>query len=132
MLQLFNAHLNLEYTNNVKDSVNFNALFLELHQTLQAICGVAIENCKSRAVKHDHYFTGVGGDEKGFVCVEILLLQGRTLEVRQKIGNEILAWLKRFYPKSIAQLNMQITVKVDDINRDLYFKFPEGTFTPQK
>ena len=124
--------ITLEYTSNVKDAVQFNALFLELHQTLHAVCGVDIENCKSRAIKQDHYFTGVGGDEKGFVCVQILLLQGRSLEVRQKIGNDVLALVKRFYPKSIANLNMQITIKVDDIIRDLYFKFPEGIFTPQK
>ncbi|MFC1724750.1 5-carboxymethyl-2-hydroxymuconate Delta-isomerase [candidate division KSB1 bacterium] len=116
-------HLTLEYTNNITQTVDFNNLFTDLHGILEETGGININNCKSRAVQLDKFFIAKGESNKAFVHLDVSFLEGRPVELKQEIGSKILEKLKKHYKQSIAELDIQITVEIKDIRRDVYFKY---------
>jgi len=123
--------ITLEYTDNVRDTVDFDLLFMKLHEILSEVAGIRIGNCKSRAVKLSDYLVGAGDADAAFVHLEVAILEGRSLETRQEMGRRMLEALRGAYAGTLAELALQITVEVRDLQKALYFKIPEGTLTPQ-
>lgn len=121
----------LEYSSNVLEQSGFTDLFASIHEILHRQAGIKLDNCKSRAICRDEFHVGDGHPSNAFVHLEIRFIEGRSDEAKQKLGTESMNQLKQFFDKSIARLDLQITVEVDDIRRDSYFKFPEGTLTVQ-
>jgi len=117
-------HVILEYSSNIKEKGGFAPLFSKIHKILVETARAGIEGCQSRAVRCDHYFVGDGAAKNGFVHVQIYLMQGRTLEVRQEVGRKVLELLKDFFSKSLQELNLQISVLPKEIPKELYFKIP--------
>ena len=120
--------IELEYSSNVPE-VNFSDLFREIHLAVHEIAGIRLQNCKSRARVAEQYFIGNGEVDNAFVHLQIRFIEGRTATTKQAVGEQCLSILKQCYGVSIAA--MQITVVVDDLLRDFYFKHPEGSLTPQ-
>lgn len=123
-------HLTLEYSQNIRQKVNFKDLFSGLHQILAAKGGVKIENCKSRAVRRDEFHIGNGERTSAFIHLELSMLEGRSVALKQEVGREILEFLREYYAPSIAEHDLQITVEIKDIHRSTYFKIPENSLTP--
>lgn len=119
--------ITLQFTDNIKALPNFNFLFAEVHQALNSIAGIKIENCKSRAIKLDKYFIGDGTNNQGFVHLEVRILEGRDDEIKSEIGNKLLEMLKKQFVESIELLDLQITIEIIDIRKNCYYKYPEGT-----
>jgi 5-carboxymethyl-2-hydroxymuconate isomerase len=123
-------HLTLEYTSNLSQSIDADQLFPRLHQILVNVGGISIHNCKSRAVCLDTYYIGKGDVQDAFIHLDIRFLEGRSLELKQRIGRLSLSWLKEYFAPSLAELELQVTVGIADIQPQTYFKIPEGTLTP--
>jgi 5-carboxymethyl-2-hydroxymuconate isomerase len=123
--------LTLQYTDNIGAPVDFDHLFSQLHEVLSEVAGLRIENIKSRAMAQSDYSVGRGEAGGAFVHVEVAILAGRPLETKEKIGRLLLDILRAAYAQPLDELNLQITVEVRDLQKDLYFKIPEGTLTPQ-
>lgn len=124
-------HLKLEYTTNVKLTSNLTDLFERLHKVLVETAGINPDNCKSRSYMVEDFLIGSGSESDGFVHLDIRFLEGRSPEVKQNIGQEALAVLLEWFHEALDKLELQITVEVRDIQRSFYFKYPEGSFTPQ-
>jgi 5-carboxymethyl-2-hydroxymuconate isomerase len=122
-------HLTLEYTSNLSQTIDVGELFPKLHQILADVGGISIHNCKSRAVRLDTYYIGKGGTQNAFIHLDIRFLEGRSLELKQRIGQQSLSWLKEFFAPSLAELELQVTVEIVDIQSQTYFKIPEGSLT---
>ncbi|MCP4487985.1 MAG: 5-carboxymethyl-2-hydroxymuconate Delta-isomerase [Gammaproteobacteria bacterium] len=121
----------LEFTQNILDPVDFKDLFSEIHKILHEQGGIKLDNCKSRAAAVEHYHIGDGHPSNAFVQLTLHFIAGRSLEAKQRIGTACLAQLKHSYAKSMARLDLQVTVEIVDINPDEYFKYPEDSLTPQ-
>ena len=121
----------LEYTDNVSEVIDYQSLFTEIHTILHEVGGINPGNCKSRALAMGEFRIGDGDPANAFVQLSLCFVAGRSAEVKQAIGEQSLACLKRFYAISMEKLDLQITVELIDIRREDYFKYPEGTLTPQ-
>ncbi|MHA2105748.1 MAG: 5-carboxymethyl-2-hydroxymuconate Delta-isomerase [Candidatus Hodarchaeales archaeon] len=119
----------IEYTSNIIDNIVMKDLFSAIHDKIHSVCNIRIENCKSGISEITDFFVGEGKKEYGFVHAEIRFLEGRKEVLKQKLGEEVLEILKNSFKKSLKDLNLQITVLIEDLPRNFYFKFPEGTFT---
>lgn len=115
-------YISLEYTNNICAVVNYAPLFDELHKLVHRVADANIENCKSSARTLDCYYMGTGDSKNAFVHLDLGLLAGRSAEVKKELGEEVLKLLARYYSQSFAELNLQITVKIVDIEREEHFK----------
>ena len=123
--------ITLEYTSNLPDRVDFTDLFSRIHRVLHETGGIRLDNCKSRARQVDEYYIGDGHPLNAFAQLTVRFVEGRSDEVKARIGERCLEILKQAYPVSVARLDVQITVEVGDIRLAGYFKYPEGTFTRQ-
>lgn len=115
-------HLTLEYSSNVTQEVDFQALFLELHQMVAEHGETLVANCKSRAYRSDDYLVAGGEPGAAFVHLAIRFFAGKPLEARQRLGRESLELLEAYYGPSLAALALQITVEIGYIDRETYFK----------
>lgn len=121
----------LEYSSNVLEQTGFAPLFVGIHEILHERAGIRLDNCKSRALRRDEFYIGDGHPSNAFVHLDIRFIEGRNEDVKHSVGTASLNRLKQFFEKSMARLDLQITVELGDIQRSSYFKFPEGTLTAQ-
>ena len=119
--------LTLEYTDNIQQKVDFSEVFREMHAVLFDVGGIPLENCKSRAIKRSDYFIGKGESDGAFIHIDMAFLAGRPLELKQEIGRRVLQILEKCYSPFLSAHNLQITVEIRELARELYFKIPEGT-----
>ena len=119
--------ITIQYTDNIISFPDFDFLFSKVHQIINNIAGIKIENCKSRAIKLDKYYTGDGTNSRGFIHLEVKILEGRNNEIKSEIGNNLLEILKKQFIESNQLLALQITIEIIDIQKNCYYKYPEGT-----
>lgn len=119
--------LTLQYTANINQEIDYSNLFAKLHNILADVGGINIENCKSRALKLNNYYISQGEISNAFIHLDVRFLEGRSLPIKKEIGNQLLEALNSFYQKSLTELDLQFTVEISDIQRELYFKFPLGS-----
>ena len=121
-------HIVLEYSANLYVLPSFSKLFSEIHQVLNRVGGVKLENCKSRARAADHFYIADGNPKHSFVHLVIEFVEGRSDDIKREIGNQCLQLVKQYYDAQLSDF-LQITVKIDDILFDYYFKHPEGSLS---
>ncbi len=115
-------HITLEYSDNLKESAPFDELFTDLHQVLVVAASAELGRCQSRAIEHQHFYIGDGNSHNAFIHVDVLLAEGRALEVRQEVGKQFLRILEEYFSRSLKDLNLQISVEVREFLKNLYFK----------
>lgn len=115
-------HLILEYSNNLPEPVDFQALFRSLHAALAETGSVDPAILKSRAFAHDVFRVGAGAPEGVFVHLTVLLLSGRELASQQRIGERLLAVLRESLARTWAERPCDLTVEVREMRRETYFK----------
>ncbi len=71
-----------------------------------------------------------GEPQLAFVHLDVRFMEGRTLEVKQILGQQMKAALMKWFRVEDELVEIQITVEIRDIERVGYFKYPEGTLTP--
>lgn len=123
--------IKLEYSENCQHHDGFDTLFRSIHAVLERTGGILIDNCKSRARLCNEFYIADGDPAHAFAHLEIRFIEGRTEQIREAIGRECLALLLEFFKSSVDNNRMQITVEIEDIKRQNYFKHPPGTLTPQ-
>ena len=116
-------HISLEYTANIKSQINTSAIFSEVHQILAAREAINIENCKSHAICIENYYIGQATDSNAFAHLEISVLQGKSDEFIQSIGDNCLTFLKSYFSQTLKQYKLQLTVAINQIPRSAYFKY---------
>ncbi|MFO1257713.1 MAG: isomerase [Gammaproteobacteria bacterium] len=116
-------HITVEYTDNLKDNIDFKALFIKIHEIIHDIIHAPIHVCESQARKMNQAIIGDGHPHQAMVKLEIHLLEGRTPELKAALGERVLAYLISQYPNSIEQLSCQVIVRLIEIEREHYFHF---------
>jgi 5-carboxymethyl-2-hydroxymuconate isomerase len=120
-------HLTLEYTANLEEDAPSPELLLRIHGVLERVGGIKIENCKSRWRKVEDWVVGDGEAPSAFVHLDLRFLEGRSEDTRRAIGDATLEVLKTHFQPRNPELDLQITVEVQDIRSGTYFKDPPGT-----
>jgi len=118
-------HLTLQYTSDLPATVASTDLLFRFHRILTETGGIRIQNCKSRAVAFDTYFVGDGESDTSFVHLDVTFLEGRSLSLKENLGEALLQVLKEVYIP--VNRTVQITVEIRDIRKATYFKHPPGT-----
>jgi 5-carboxymethyl-2-hydroxymuconate isomerase len=122
-------HIVFEYTSDLSPLPDMGDVFKRVHSILDEVAQAKIGNSKSRAIPVDSY-VGDGDAMNAFVHLDIRLMEGRSVEVKEEISNRCLAVLAEALEDSGARRNLQITVSVSDLERATYTKHPPGTIPP--
>jgi 5-carboxymethyl-2-hydroxymuconate isomerase len=115
-------HLRLEYSANIKEEIDPKKLFSACHQVLVNTVDADLFRCQSRAILRELFYVGEGFMQEAFICLEILLMEGRSLAKLQEMERELLKVLERYFARSVSELNLQIAVRVVELSKSHYSK----------
>lgn len=115
-------HLILHYSANVARFIAAEQIFAELHQQLAQLTGLDIAKFKSRAMSYDDFRVGDGSPNNAFVHLDLRLLGGRDVAVKQETADAALAVLRDRLSPTVSSVACQITVDVHDLDPDTYRK----------
>jgi len=112
-------HIRLEHTIDISTNVTSD-LFKQLVDILTKNTTIQSSNCKSRALKIKNYHMDLKQHDD-FIHLDIMLLEGRNNDIRQKIGQESLDLLKDYFQKKSNDKIPQISIEIREINKNNYF-----------
>jgi 5-carboxymethyl-2-hydroxymuconate isomerase len=106
-------HLTLEYTDNL--SFDVQPLLALLHNELVATGAINLKGIKSRAIRHTEYRIADGNPDYAFVHVNLLIREGRPLEVQQDAAQRMLEVLKEAFGDRFENGHLSLSVDVKEM-----------------
>ena len=113
-------HIKLEHTENI-DLDLIKPAFKKLKVILMKNAGVKKNNCKCKAIQIPIYEVGSDDSSEHFYHLEISLLEGRSEEVRGKIGKKSLQILQDYFADESSGNVKNFSVEIREINPSDYF-----------
>ena len=113
-------HCILEYSGDIDDRPDFQALFAEVHEFLAETGGFRLRDIKSRALPCGTYRVGDGEPDRCFVALEVCILDGRDDATKGHITSGLLEVLERHFARSCEERRCSVTVRVTDMHRASY------------
>ena len=115
-------HLVLEYSANVPDEPDFDALLRRLHEAICAGGPFDLEKIKSRVVRHETFRVAEGAPDRAFVHLTAAVLDGREAEVLEAAAGPLLSVLCEAFPRAKRERRCDVTLEIREMPRTLYFK----------
>lgn len=117
-------HLRLEYSGNIEMAGDhLKLLFSRLHEVLVNRAGAELFRCQSRAFCCENFYVGDGDENRAFVYLQVLLLEGRTPSQLEETGSELLKTLQDEFKDLLLRYNAQISVHLNEIPANRSNKF---------
>jgi 5-carboxymethyl-2-hydroxymuconate isomerase len=120
-------HLTLEYTDNL--TVDVQALLARLHDELVATGAVNLKGIKSRAIRHTEYRIADGNPAYAFVHVNLLIREGRPIEIQQDAAQRTMAVLKEVFRSRFEDGFLSLSVDIKEMREGIaqtFHNIPEG------
>ena len=114
-------HLTLEYTANLDFDVQ--ALFARIHSELVATGAINLKGLKSRAVQRDEYRIADGDPDYAFVCVNLLIREGRPPEMQREFAQRVMAVLKETFGDRFENGHLSLSVDVKEMREGIALSF---------
>jgi 5-carboxymethyl-2-hydroxymuconate isomerase len=106
-------HLTLEYSDNL--SFDVQPLLARLHTELTATGAINLKGLKSRAVCHNQYRIADGDPDYAFVHVNLLIREGRSLEIQKDAAQRVMAVLKDTFRDYLENGYISISVDIKEM-----------------
>ena len=106
-------HLTLEYTDNMEFDVQ--PLLERLHSELVATGAINLKGLKSRAVRYTEYRIADGNPEYAFVHVNLLIREGRPLEVQKDASQRVMAALEETFGDRFDNGYLSLSVDIKEM-----------------
>ena len=120
-------HLTLEYTDNLTFDVQ--SLLARLHNELVATGAVNLKGIKSRAIRHTEYRIADGNPAYAFVHVNLLIREGRPIEIQQDAAQRTMAVLKEIFRSRFEDGYLSLSVDIKEMREGIaqtFHNIPEG------
>ncbi|MDX1482194.1 MAG: 5-carboxymethyl-2-hydroxymuconate Delta-isomerase [Woeseiaceae bacterium] len=115
-------HQIIEYSANLADSVDIDALVTTLHEAAAAIDVLPVGGLRTRAKAHEHYRIADGHPDNAFVNVILRIAPGRSFEERKEAGETLFAALSDFLQHVYDASPLAISYEIQEIDADLRWK----------
>ena len=106
-------HLTLEYTDNLEFDVQ--PLLARLHSELVATGAINLKGLKSRVIRHSEYRMANGNPEYAFVHVNLLIREGRPIDVQKDASQRVLAALKETFGERFESSYLSLSVDIKEM-----------------
>lgn len=114
-------HVILECSENIEAQLPVSTLLAEIHRVLEKQLPTDLSTCKSRCVVHKSFYLGDGHQSNAFVHLTVKIMSGRTDEVQNILGNQLVTILKKYFEDYPNKSHLQISVEIVELNKH-YFK----------
>ena len=114
-------HLTLEYTDNLNFEVQ--PLLARLHRELVATGAINLKGIKSRAIRHSEYRIADGDPNYAFVHVNLLIREGRPLEIQKNAAQRVMAVLKEAFGYRFEDNYLSLSVDIKEMREGIALTF---------
>jgi 5-carboxymethyl-2-hydroxymuconate isomerase len=114
-------HLTLEYTANLDFEVQ--PLLAQLHSELVATGAINLKGLKSRAIQHGLYRIADGNPNYAFVHVNLLIREGRPLNVQKDIAQRVMAVLTETFGERFENSHLSLSVDIKEMREGVALTF---------
>jgi len=114
-------HLTLEYSDNL--SFEVQPLLKRLHTELVATGAINLKGLKSRAVGHSQYRIADGDPDYAFVHVNLLIREGRPVEVQKDAAQRVMAVLKETFGERFENSHLSLSVDIKEMREGIALTF---------
>lgn len=114
-------HIHLETTADLEENANVPDILEALTAELSSHESIPCKGVKAFHSLRSVWCIGEGGPP-GFAHCEVALLQGRPLEVRQKIATSLMAVMQEHFAESIQAGYVHVTLELREMDKDTYQK----------
>jgi 5-carboxymethyl-2-hydroxymuconate isomerase len=115
-------HIIAEYSANLVNSLDVQALVNELHQAAIDANVAELVGIRTRAVARTHFRVSDGNPANGFVHIVARLRRGRPEEKRKMLGQALLAAADKQLAGVYPVHPVALTVEVHEIDPDMTFR----------
>ena len=115
-------HQIIEYSANVAERVDIDALVRALHDTAADIDALPVGGLRTRAVARTHYRIADGHPDNGFINVMLRIAPGRPFDVRKAAGERLFDALCAFVEDAFASSPLALSYEIQEIDADLRWK----------
>lgn len=115
-------HLNVEYSANLKGTIDFQDLFKQLHDYLVRSGIFPLAGIRSRALCLEEYRIADGQSDYAFVHILLKIGAGRELTVREGIGAELFALISNFFQQTQQQRLLALSFEIAELHPVLSYK----------
>ncbi|MEZ4630703.1 MAG: hypothetical protein R2880_08350 [Deinococcales bacterium] len=120
-------HLTLEYSHNLE--VDVKVVFKRLHEELVASGAVNLKGLKSRAICHDQVYIADGDERYQFVHLDMLLREGRPLEVQKDASERAMKVLEDSFGHLFDKNYLSLSVNLREMRAEValtHHNIPSG------
>src|SRR3990172_10904721 len=110
-------HLTLEYTDNI--DVDVQPLLARLHEEVVATGAINLKGIKSRAIRHTEYRIADGNPDYAFVHVNLLIREGRSIEIQKEAAWRVMAVLKDTFGHRFDKGYLSLSVDIKEMREGI-------------
>lgn len=108
-------HLIIEYSANLDDDLDIEALAVAMHDTAVGQDALPIGGIRTRVARRDVYRIADGHPDNGFINVTLRIAEGRTADVQQETGEALFKTLRDFVSDVYEQRPMALSFEIQEI-----------------
>lgn len=112
-------HFQIEYSKNLDQSVDMNALCEHIRATAAQIDIFPMAGIRVRAVRVDHYAIADGNPKHGFIDISVRLRGGRDPDAKQEATRGIFEAVRDFMAPAMSKHSIALSLEMRDIDPDL-------------
>ena len=110
-------HLTLEYTDNLQ--VDVQPFLARLHAEVVATGAINLKGIKSRAIRHTEYRIADGNPDYAFVHVNLLIREGRSIEIQKEAARRVMAVLKDTFGHRFDKGYLSLSVDIKEMREGI-------------
>ncbi len=114
-------HISVEISGNVARPGRLKPLLAELAERLGQTESIEEDAVKAYLSVREHFATNPSGPP-GFAHVEVALMKGRPLELRQQIAESMREIIAAEFVEKIGHNEIAITVEIREMDPDTYLR----------
>ena len=115
-------HQIIEYSANLDEHLDIDALVRVLHETAAEIDALPIGGLRTRAVARTHYRIADGHSDNAFINVMLRIAPGRPFDVRKTAGEKLFGALCEFLEPTYQSSPLAISYEIQEIDAELRWK----------
>jgi 5-carboxymethyl-2-hydroxymuconate isomerase len=110
-------HLTLEYSDNLEFDVQ--PLLERLNNELVSTGAINLKGIKSRAIRHSEYRIADGDPAYAFVHANLLIREGRPVEVQKEAAQRVMAVLKETFGERFENSFLSLSVDIKEMREGI-------------
>lgn len=115
-------HLNIEYSANLADELDIEALVERIHETALATGIFPLGGVRTRAEARSHYRIANGDPRAGYIHMMVRIGSGRDFETRRNVGDRIFETLCDFTSALYESRPLALSFELHEIPPDMAWR----------